>query len=423
MDFDVDDIDPFSCTHVVYSFAGLDNETLTIKALDEERDVIQGAYKSTVALKKRNPELKVLIAIGGWAEGGKTYSDMVSTQESRDAFVESVVTFMKEHRFDGLDLDWEYPGAPDRGGKHTDKENIALLTEELQPIFKENGWLLTMAVPVAKGLIDDGYDIPRLSQTLDFFNLMTYDLRGAWNGYADHHAPFAARSTDKYIHKGLNMIEGIQLFVDYGAPKYKLVIGVPFYGRSFILKNPENAEPGSRVGRNSSAGMAGKYTQENGYVAYFEICMNQRNGGWKVMRDEALGAYMSKDENWIGYDDEESIKQKVDFIKNERLGGVMFWAIDLDDYLGVCGTRWPLLSTIRTALHAPSDSEYTETITKSSSEIVVQTQTSMLNYFIFVFFTTVISGYLKCPVLVILLTEICKNDKRHLLLFGFSFYL
>lgn len=57
-----------------------------------------------------NPNLKVLIAIGGWNEGGKKYSDMAATKMSRDKFTKSVVTFLTEHGFDGLDLDWEYPG-------------------------------------------------------------------------------------------------------------------------------------------------------------------------------------------------------------------------------------------------------------------------------------------------------------------------
>ena len=69
-----------------------------------------GGYAEAVALKEKNPELKVMIAIGGWAEGGKKYSDMANSAESRSKFVKSAVAFIKEHNFDGLDYDWEYPG-------------------------------------------------------------------------------------------------------------------------------------------------------------------------------------------------------------------------------------------------------------------------------------------------------------------------
>ena len=80
-----------------------------------------GNYRATVDLKKRNPSLKVLIAVGGWAEGGKKYSAMASTSQTRSRFVASVVEFLGEHGFDGLDVDWEYPGARDRDGVYADK--------------------------------------------------------------------------------------------------------------------------------------------------------------------------------------------------------------------------------------------------------------------------------------------------------------
>ena len=72
--------------------------------------VSSGGFAEAVGMKKQNPALKVMIAIGGWAEGGKKYSDMANTAESRTKFVRSAVAFVKEHGFDGLDYDWEYPG-------------------------------------------------------------------------------------------------------------------------------------------------------------------------------------------------------------------------------------------------------------------------------------------------------------------------
>ena len=82
---------------------------------------ISGAYAKALALKQYNPKLKVMIAIGGWNEGAKKYSDMAVRKESRKAFVDSVVDFLVKHGFDGLDLDWEYPGDTERGGRWADK--------------------------------------------------------------------------------------------------------------------------------------------------------------------------------------------------------------------------------------------------------------------------------------------------------------
>ncbi len=82
---------------------------------------ISGGYKNTTDLCKTNPGLKVSITIGGWNEGVKKYSDMVSDGTTRKKFVDSVVEFLDKHDFDGLDLDWEYPGDSERGGRHSDR--------------------------------------------------------------------------------------------------------------------------------------------------------------------------------------------------------------------------------------------------------------------------------------------------------------
>ena len=250
---------------------------------------ISGSYKSAINLKKQNPKLKVMLAIGGWNEGGKKYSAMAQTSTSRGKFVESVVDFLSEHNFDGFDLDWEYPGAQDRDGGWNDKENFANLVEELYKAFKPHKWLLSAAVSPAKFRVNDGYNVAKISKYLDFINVMTYDLHGSWDKAADHHAPLNKRDHDDW--DPLTTDSGISYWHKKGAPLRKLLLGTPFYGRSFTLTGGS-----TRPGASSSGegGTPGKYTEEAGFLSYFEICLLKKEGGWTDATDSDGNPYMYK---------------------------------------------------------------------------------------------------------------------------------
>lgn len=163
--FPVENIDPFLCTHVIYTFAGLGFDS-KIRSLDPWNDLKddygKGAFERFVKLKQINPRLKTMVAIGGWNEGSIKYSAMASNALARRIFVESVLMFLDRYNFDGLDLDWEYPAA--RGGKPEDKPNFTALIRELKTAFQAKGYLLTAAVSAGKWFVDPGYEVPELSR-------------------------------------------------------------------------------------------------------------------------------------------------------------------------------------------------------------------------------------------------------------------
>ena len=209
----VEDVPRNKCTHIMYSFAGIDAKTFGLRSLGPATG--DGSYEDFLKLRELSPRSKLMLSVGGWGEGGQKYSDMVATSQGRRAFIESVIETMEEFAFDGFDLDWEYPGATDRQGKFADKENFLKLIRELRKRFDEyaasgqqqaavkvasnssssaNGKRsskhgrpleLSMAVPVAKFRLQEGYEVYELCQLMDFVNLMTYDLRGNWAGVSE----------------------------------------------------------------------------------------------------------------------------------------------------------------------------------------------------------------------------------------------
>ncbi|XP_076349223.1 endochitinase-like [Tachypleus tridentatus] len=347
MSYDIEDIPGHLCTDIIYSFVGLSNTTWELMSIDPEYDIEKGGYSRFTGLRVKYPNLRLLLAVGGWAEGGKKYSEMVTNKERRDAFVKSVVDWVLKFGFDGFDLDWEYPGAFDRGGKFTDKENFLDLVKELRHAFEPHKLLLTAAVPVAKFRLQEGYEVAELGKLLDWINVMTYDLRGNWAGFADVHSPLFKRHFDQWAYEKLNVNDGLNLWVELGAPKHKLIVGVPFYGRTYTLGSKDNTKLRAPVKKWEGGGLPGPYTNASGFLAYYEICEHIQDKEWtKEFDDIGKCPYAYYDDQWIGYEDEESIGIKMDYIRQQGYGGAMIWAIDMDDFNGACGEKHGLLKVM-----------------------------------------------------------------------------
>ncbi|XP_048477851.1 probable chitinase 2 [Plutella xylostella] len=335
--FELDNLDPGLCTHLVYSFAGLDEHANIIKSLDPwqdlEKDYGKNGFKRLVALKQRYPHLKVTIAIGGWNEGSLKYSLMAEDPEKRSKFVKSVMLFLDMFKFDGLDLDWEYPAR--RDGRPIDKVNYVSLVKELKEAFEPKGYILTAALGAGKETMDAAYELSKLSRYLDFIHMMCYDYHGTWDGVVGANAPLTGLSEEDV----LSIEYTIKYMLSHGVSPYKMVLGLPMYGRSFVLTDPSTKDIIFGKTPAQSQGFKGPYTREAGFLGYNEICMEMSNSSSKWTQHWDAGSqtpYLRDGSRVISYDNARSIAIKVKMAMDYELGGLMVWSIDTDDFLGRC---------------------------------------------------------------------------------------
>ncbi|CAH2056350.1 unnamed protein product, partial [Iphiclides podalirius] len=334
--FNLENLEPSLCTHIVYAFAGLDENTMGIKSLDPWHDLEKNngseGYRGLVALKMRYPHLKITIAIGGWNEGSSKFSTMAATPETRAKFIQSVLVFLNLYKFDGLDLDWEYPAK--RDGRPIDRANFVLLVKELKEAFESNGYLLTAAIGAGKETMEAAYDLHKLSGYLDFIHMMCYDYHGTWDGVVGANAPLKGTSDDDV----LSVEYTIKYLLSNGVSPYKMVLGLPLYGRNFILKeDTQDIEFGRTPAEQT--GFKGPYTREAGFMGYNEICMEVTNKSSKWTHhwhDQSATPYLRDGKRIIAYDNTRSIAIKVKMAIEYNLGGLMVWSIDTDDFRGNC---------------------------------------------------------------------------------------
>ncbi|XP_076759553.1 chitinase-3-like protein 1 isoform X1 [Xylocopa sonorina] len=344
--FDVSDINPALCTHIIYTFIGI-TTTGDVQVLDSWLDLPNGkdGYGRFTKLRQQSPGTKAMIAMGGWNEGSIKYSEVAAKPDIRARFVQNIVNFLKKYNFDGFDFDWEYPNQ--RGGKPADRENFVALLRELRKEFDKHGYILSVAVGSAESSASKSYIISQVSQYVHFINLMTYDFNGSWKNVAAINAPLYPSSNESGEQAKLNVNSAVRYWLSQGAPADKLIVGIPAYGRSFTLANSANNKVGAPT---VSGGKAGPYTQETGTLGYNEICEYLAQG-WTIVRErEQFVPYAFSGNQWVGYDDTTSVQEKANYVKSMGLGGMMMWSVDTDDFRGNCGEKYPLLSTINRVL-------------------------------------------------------------------------
>lgn len=340
MNYGVNQVPGHLCSHVNLAYIELDEQSWRIK----EDAVVN--FTSFTQIKRNYPRLKTLLSIGGWSNETAVISNMAQRRSTRREFVKGIVKSLVDLGFDGLDVFWLFPGHAEKGGRPIDKRNYVSLLKELKAAFKGRRLLLTAGVPLNQYILERGYDIPAITRYVDWMNVIGYDLRGYWNDRTDIHSPLFPRSIDGDDVKNLNVREGMQHLLDAGALKRKLVLGVSFYGRVYHLADRSNRGLHAPIDKLNRP-QPGAFLNSDNIHAYFEICLNVKGGDWvRSFDNEGKCPYATNGEDWVGYEDAESIAEKVKFVRSEGFAGVMVLSCDMDDFRGLCGPPNVLLDTI-----------------------------------------------------------------------------
>jgi chitinase len=303
-------------THIIYSFLRIKEDTLTVANEKQEQSLRQ-----IVALKEQYPKLKVMVSIGGWG-GCAPCSDLFASEKHRQTFAKTTVEFFKKYKVDGLDLDWEYPtieGYPGHKYQAADKANFTALVKTLRQEMG-NQYILTFAAGGFEQFLKESVDWKAIMPELDFVNLMTYDLTNGYSKVTGHHTP---------LHSSKNQKEStshcVNWLLKHDVPAQKLIIGAAFYARVWEFV-PDTTSGLHQSGR-FKAGIAYKrfstyFAEDKGFKYYFD------------KKSKAPYRYSSKEKLFATFDDERSIAAKSTFIKNKKLGGIMFWELGEDKERG-----------------------------------------------------------------------------------------
>lgn len=311
-------------THINYAFVDVQDSLAVLTNLKTDST----NFRKLNELKAINPDLKIMISIGGWTWSGN-FSDAVLTLSSRRLFAKSSVDIVRKYHLDGVDIDWEYPGMQGYEGnvfRPVDKKNYTMMFQELRSeldqLEKETGkkYQLTTAVGGAKAYVEHT-EMDKVARIVDYIYVMTYDYGGG-KDRIEHHTNLYSRDLGA---GGSSADQSIRDFRAAGVPANKLVMGIAFYGKAWVAERTENNGLGqaSVYGGQNQGPAKG---QGGGYTKIKERMIGQ-NGYKKFWDKEAKAPYLFNSETrvFITYEDEKSVKEKVNYVKGNKLGGVFFW--------------------------------------------------------------------------------------------------
>ncbi|SHI81630.1 chitinase [Clostridium cavendishii DSM 21758] len=381
--FNVTNLQWDSLTHIQYSFAGIDPSTNKIKFGDKHAAIeedfkdyklnfkgkpvtldpnlpYKGHFNVLQTMKKQYPNVDLLMSVGGWA-GSRGFYTMLDTDAGINTFADSCVDFIRTYNFNGIDIDFEYPSSTSqsgnpadfdlsesRRGKLNERYNLMIKTlrEKLDAASSKDGkpYLLTAAVTASSWVLG-GVPNNEYAKYLDFLSVMSYDFHGGWNKYVENLANIKPDPNDT---ETLNMLMPT-LSMDWAyrfyrgvLPPEKIIMGIPYYTRGW-----QNVSGGTNGLHGSSAEPAsGKYNvwgdptkdgnslEPAGANPLWHVLNLMENDKNLKKYDDPIGGvphvWQDKERVFLSFEDENSIDNRVNYIKEKNLGGALIWVMNGD---------------------------------------------------------------------------------------------
>ena len=386
-------------THINFAFVDMDsNGDLLLPDQDaafasgvgsghEWGSQLGGIIPALAALREKNPNIKTGISLGGWSKSGD-FSKVAADPIKRAKYVKNVMQFLKYTDMDFIDVDWEYPnsvrqpdlvdnkndeGTPDAGPQ--DRENYLTLMQDLRNALDKQGaeigktYELSTAIHGAKEKLEEHMDVKRLFDIIDFGNVMTYDLHGAWDEKAGHQTALYTNPNDPTSYS-------IDAVVDYLLGKnvdpQKIVIGAAFYTRGWdtVEKGGDASRPGlfqpasatnkdadgtaSKGVNNEAPAAIGDGGRMSGVWSYRSIDkLKAQMPDLKEYWDEEAQApfmYSESTKDFYTFDNVRSVTAKAEYVKKHQLGGMISWMASQDKATNNSAVRDELTKAIKEGL-------------------------------------------------------------------------
>lgn len=296
-------------THLIWCFTHVRNDSMVFDGRWDEHRALEA-----VALKARFPGLKVLVSMGGWG-GCEPCSETFSRADGRRTFIATANALIDRCGFDGIDLDWEYPavaGPPGHRFAPEDRHDFTLLVRELRSALGPSKEICFAAGGEDHCLVN-GFEWDSIMTEVDRVHVMSYDLVHGYSDRTGHHTPLYSCPQ-----QWLSADHAVHLLDSLHVPRGKVVIGAAFYSR--VFQHVEDVDHGLF--------RPGRYGRSIPFNA-IDSLITEANG-WQWFHDgtaKASYAYNAGAHEFLTGDDTASVAMKSRYVREQGLGGIMFWQL------------------------------------------------------------------------------------------------